>query len=155
MNSNGRAHAINSFEDVEEAIHDVKTSHADFAGEVSAHFGKIARDLSALTRGQDEIRRLLIERTVPARGAMDTGSFFVEAVNEVRAAAADPTHPLTPSRARALFAEEMTKLKVAASASRWDRLVALLPYIGRESLKVVVSVVVTATLAYLWYIIHK
>ena len=153
--TNGDGHAIASFEDVEDALRDAKTRHAEFAIEVSGCFGKIARDLSTLTRGQDEIRRLLIEGHPdgPMRDAMDTGSFVVATINRAKAAAADPASPLRPSDVQAIVARHVRELELVASATRWDRFVALFPYLGRESLKVLVTLAVGVAAVYAWHLI--
>lgn len=161
MNGNGRA--INSFSDVEDEFRKRDVQRADDYGETMQAIGQLAGEVGNLTKAQDELRRVIIERLPPTIGPMPpmrrelpSGVHdLAEAAMALRQAGHDRGNPMTSDRARAIIDARVEELRILASASRWDRFVGLLPYIGRETLKVATGAIVTATLAYVWYLLHK
>lgn len=148
MPVNGELH-LHSFADVEAEFVEVRRERADDQMAVMSAIGGLTAEVANLRRADDELRMVVIERTqsaprLPAmRGELPSGVHdLVEAAVALKGAGEDEHRPITTERVRQLFKAETKRMLLEASASRWDRLVALFPAMGRKALMLAVGAAV-------------
>jgi hypothetical protein len=161
MTANGAAPHLLSFDDVEDEFRAVRIEHANALGEIMQAIGSLGAEVSHLRRADDELRRVIVERShmpqlPPMRAELPSGvDMLVEAAVALKAAGDDERRPVTSDRVRAMFASEAKRMRLEASASRWDRFVGLLPAMGREALKVLVTLSLTGAVAELVHLLGR
>ena len=161
MTANG--HAVESFADVDRELRLVRTEAADGIGEVMAAVGSLTSEVAKLARGQDELRKAIIERSSwppPMRPAMDTGSYdLVEAWASLKNAASDKQHPLSLDRARAIAKKAIEDMQAASELSTWRRIKAMPGWAARVATKKVIEWMIPLILGgvamELWRLLHK
>ena len=162
MTLNGSA--IESFEDVERELRKVRTENADGIGEVLSAVGALTVEVAGLQRGQDELRRVIVERGIgtvpPMRQAMDTGSHsLVEAWAGLKDAAADKRHPLSSDRARAIAEKAIEDMKAATELSTWRRIKAMpmwaLKVSAKKAIEWLIPLIIGGVAVEIWRLFHK
>ena len=118
---NGADRHLESFEDVEGEIREVRMERADGEGRVMVAIGGLTAEVSEVRREVGDIRRVMVEGGAQFHHATDdTGSHDLrETYARLKKAEADPGSPLKPGDVRKIVREVTEEMELRADAGSW------------------------------------